>query len=186
MMVPNPNEKKITQVVAHLLSRANGRMNHMKIVKLMYLAEREAIIRWGSPITFDRFYCLPHGPVLSRTLDMINGLVPESECAYWDEFIDKRVVHSVALLKPAEKGSLSDREVTLLDEVFNTHGHKDQWTLRDETHLLPEWRDPNGSALSFSIGDILRAVNRNPQEIEEIERELEVLALAENRLGARI
>lgn len=161
-------------------------MNHMKLIKLMYLAEREAIIRWGSPITLDRFYSLPRGPVLSRTLDLINGDVPESERTYWDEFIGDRVAHSVALEKQPEDGCLSDREIGLLDEIFNIHGHKDQWTLCEETHLLPEWKDPQGSAVPLTVRDILQGAKKDPKEISEIESELEMFALADKHLGSPV
>jgi len=186
MTTPKPNEKKITQVAGHILSRAGGSLNIMKLIKLMYFAEREAIIRWGTPITFDRFYSLPNGPVLSRTLDMINGENAESERAYWDDFISPRATHNVGIKKTPETGSLSDREIGLLDEIYNRHGNKDQWELREESHHLPEWRDPQGSALAITIDDILSSTGKPKEEIEEIKMELDVYAKAEEILGATI
>ena len=48
-------------------------MSYMKLIKLLYLADREALLRWGRPITFDAYVSMDRGPVLSSVLDLING-----------------------------------------------------------------------------------------------------------------
>ena len=53
------NEKKATQAAARFLRLCKGCMNYMKLIKLLYIADREALLRWGRPITTDA-YC--NGP----------------------------------------------------------------------------------------------------------------------------
>jgi hypothetical protein len=69
-------EPKAAQAAALLLQRAGGTMNHMKLIKLLYLADRRALVQWGRPITFDYYVSMPHGPVLSFTLDRLNDEAP--------------------------------------------------------------------------------------------------------------
>ena len=64
------NEKKATQAAAHLLKLRGGKMSYMKLIKLLYLADREAILAWGRPITTDGYASMDRGPVLSRVLDL--------------------------------------------------------------------------------------------------------------------
>ena len=45
-------------------------MSYLKLLKLLYIVERTALLRWGRPVTFDRFVSMPHGPVMSRTYDL--------------------------------------------------------------------------------------------------------------------
>ncbi len=46
-------------------------MSYMKLIKLLYLADREALARWGRPITTDTYVAMKHGPVLSYILNLI-------------------------------------------------------------------------------------------------------------------
>ena len=63
-----------TQAAARLLKRAGGPMSHMKLIKLLYLADRRALVRWGRPITCDWYVSMPQGPVPSFTLDRCSFL----------------------------------------------------------------------------------------------------------------
>src|SRR5207249_3792384 len=64
------NERKATQAAAHLLRLRGGSMSYLKLIKLLYLADREALLRWGRPISTDCYMAMDRGPVLSRVLDL--------------------------------------------------------------------------------------------------------------------
>ena len=48
------DEVKATQAAAKLLKQSGGSLSHMALIKLLYRADREAIRRWGLPITTDK------------------------------------------------------------------------------------------------------------------------------------
>jgi len=175
-------EDKATQAAARLLELHGGRMSHMKLIKLLYLSDREALIRWGRPITFDWYYSLRHGPVLSFTLDIINADPDPCNPSYWNRYISERREHEVWLLNGAPKDQLSAAEEELLDEIFRKFGHMSQWELRDYSHNLPEWHDPQGSSLPIEIRDILLAEGRSDPEIQEIEDVLRAEASADEMI----
>jgi len=79
------NERKATQVAAQFLRLRGGRMSYMKLIKLMYLADREALLRWGRPISTDRYVSMDKGPVLSRVLDLATDGDDPSRPAIWSE-----------------------------------------------------------------------------------------------------
>ena len=62
------NEAKAAQTAARLLKLRGGRMSYLKLIKLMYLIDREALLRWGRPVTTDCYVSMDKGPILSRTL----------------------------------------------------------------------------------------------------------------------
>lgn len=62
------NDRKATQAAALLLQLRGGKMSYMKLIKLLYLADREALLQWGRPITTDRYVSMNRDPVLSRIL----------------------------------------------------------------------------------------------------------------------
>ena len=132
------NEVKTTQAAARLLFGNGGHMEVLKLVKLLYLADRKALLRWGRPVTFDRYFSLPHGPVLGVTLDRINEPVAPEGPSYWQTIISEREGHAVRLLGPEPpRDDLSPAEEALLDELYEEFGRMDTWALHDYSHTLP-------------------------------------------------
>ena len=87
----------------------------------------------------------------------------------------------------ADPGSdgLSEAEIALLDEIFKIHGRKSRWDLVGLIHKLPEWVDPEGSAIPISYRDILKAGGKSDLEIAAIESELSELVEADLLLASR-
>lgn len=145
----------------------------LSLIKLLYLIDREALLRWGRPITFDSYYSLPQGPVVSFTLDLVNLPRDPENPGYWHRFISEREGHQVRLLDTVPNDQLSDAEERLIDEVFGKYEGLTQWQLRDLSHTLPEWRDPQGSNVPITVRDILTAEGFSEAEIREVEEFLE-------------
>lgn len=173
------NETKATQAASRLLRLRGGRMSYLKLIKLLYLVDREALIRWGRPVTTDRYVSMDQGPVVSRIYNLITGELPPGIRTLWQEYISPRPNYEVELVTDPGDDELSQAEEDLIDHVFAEHGHKSRWALVDYTHDLPEWQDPNGSSIPISHRDILKAAHKSDAEIESIESELESLAAVE-------
>ncbi len=153
-LAPLFDERRAAQSAAFLLLRAGGNLPLIKLIKLMYLAERLSLQRYGEPITGDMLVSMPHGPVLSRTYDHINGALPSSEGG-WDTWIADRAGHVVGLrdesmIRSPEQDllRLSDSDLEVLDETWTQFGYWDRWDLVKYTHseACPEWEDPDGSS----------------------------------------
>lgn len=174
-------EERTTQAAARLIQREGGKINHMKLIKLLYIAERRALLRWGRPITFDWYVSMPHGPVLSFTLDKINQQATPGAESYWHQHISERRNHEVCLRNPEDipNDQLSPAEEALLDEVYDAFGKMNQWELRDYSHALPEWQDPNGSRLPIRIEDILLSEGLSDDDVREVMEALAAESFAE-------
>jgi uncharacterized phage-associated protein len=180
------NEAKATQAAARLLRNRGGRMSYMKLVKLLYLADREALARWGRPISTDTYVSMKHGPVLSQVLNLITeGEDPSFGTTVWAKHISEPDHFDVILKEEPSGDLLSEAEDELLDEIFKNYGHMNRWALVDFVHKLPEWKDPDGSAFPIEYADILRAQNKKPNEIRAIENELQSLSQLDRYLAAR-
>jgi len=88
----------------------------------------------------------------------------------------------VAMIADPETEELSRAEESLIEEIFAKHGRQSRWDLVNLSHELPEWQNPNGSAIPIQYRDILRAGNKTESEIAAVEAELEALAAAEAML----
>ncbi len=160
-------EDKATQAAARLISLAGGHLNVLKLMKLLYLAERRAIVEFGRPITFDSYCSMPHGPVMSFTYDQIQTAEKDS---YWGKHISERDGHEVALrgTKAPPCDQLSPAEEGLIDEVWKKFGRMGKYQLRDFTHTLPEWHDPQGSSRPIRIEDILQAEGFSADDVSDV------------------
>ncbi|MDQ3624138.1 MAG: Panacea domain-containing protein [Verrucomicrobiota bacterium] len=179
------NERKATQAAAHLLRLRGGPMSYLKLIKLLYLADREALLRWGRPISTDRYVSMDRGPVLSRVLDLTTNGEDPGTPSIWVSSITEPRNYEVELKGDAGDDELSEAEIQLLDQVFAQHGKMSRWDLVKLTHALPEWIDPRGSAIEITYRDILKAGGKSDLEIAAVEEELAELAETDLLLAAR-
>ena len=165
------NEKKAAQAAAYFLFRAGGPLSVLKLMKLLYLAERRSFEKFGEPMIGDRLVSMPHGPVLSCTYNHMNGELPSVEGG-WDFWIADRAEHDLALRDPDSLRSpeqdlleLSDADVGILSDIWDQFGGMDQWALRDYTHdHCPEWKDPEGSMIPMQPEDFFEALKFTPEQ----------------------
>ncbi|MBH2961602.1 SocA family protein [Serratia marcescens] len=178
------SENKTAQMAGYLLLKRGGRMAYIKLMKLLYLADREYMISYGDSMTGDRAVSMNNGPVLSRTYDLLKSGSPEEESP-WDDWISgesnyevsiKKHVHGVDEEEAFDELSRADKRI--LDRVFEQFGHYKRFELCDLTHqICPEWQDPHGSSVPISPKSIFMAGGKSEEEANIIldrmrEREL--------------
>lgn len=167
------NEHKAAQIAAWFLTQEHGTMPHLKLIKLMYLAERESLRKHSFTMTGDRFYSLPQGPILSLTLSHISDQVPSSPDG-WDSWISDKENHRVSLKRHAERDDLdelSDDDIEVLETTWAQFGHMTKYQIRDFTHdkaNCPEWEDPNGSRIAIEYSEVFAAVGFSADAAEEL------------------
>jgi uncharacterized phage-associated protein len=184
MQTPQFNEKKATQLAAAFIDREGGSINYTKLIKLMYLADRKALLSWERTITGDNYVSMTLGPVLSATYDLIkSGRDPKSP---WFTHISERNNYEVALREPCLPKNLSRAEERVIDEIFDQYGQMDYEELIEVVHKFPEWEDPgSGSSSPISIRKIFEAEGLQDDEISDIENELERVQLAQTIFGCK-
>lgn len=171
------DEAKATQVVSCILKLRGNRMNYLKLIKLLYLVDREALSRWGVSVTTDKHVSMDHGPVVSRIYNLIVEDIPKPQ---WAEFISPPFGdYEVALVKDASTDALSKAEEELIHEVYEKYGHWNRWDLVKYVHTFPEWKNPQGSSTPIHIRDILKALGESEEEIKATLREMQTMATTE-------
>jgi uncharacterized phage-associated protein len=178
------DQEKATATAAYLLKLRGGRMSYLKLIKLLYLADREAFGRWGFGITTDRYVSMPHGPVVSNIYNLITE--EERETPFWSRYISAPSNYEVRLIDEDIPDLLSRAEQKLLSEIFASFGTWGRWKLVEHTHTLPEWRNPNGSSIPIRVEDILQAQGASQREAVELKKELESLNRAKTILNGRV
>ena len=171
------DDRKAAQVAAFFAKKEGDRIPVLKLMKLIYLSDREHMGRFGYPILFDRLVSMPHGPVDSITLNLIDGNIQSDS---WDNLIGDKADYSVGLQKEiveADLDELSDAEVVSLEAVWANFGGMDKWTIRDWTHdNCPEWEDPHGSANPIPYERVLKFLgHKDASELaQDLDLEIEI------------
>jgi uncharacterized phage-associated protein len=168
------DEAKATQAAAFILKLRGGQMHYLKLIKLLYLADREALIRWGIPITTDRYVSMDHGPVLSNVFNLITEEAPKPT---WSRFISAPLgEYEVRLLQEAPTDRLSRAEERLLHEIYEEYGYRNRWDIVNNVmHKLPEWVNPEGSSVPISVREIMEGAGEDEQEIKAVVKELHAM-----------
>lgn len=149
--------RKSSQVTAFFCDKEGGSIAVLKLVKLIYLSDRESMARSGFPITNDRHVSMPHGPANSLTLNFIDGNL---EAKDWSDLIADREGNMVGLARAysdADTDELSDAEIDAMEHVWAVFGPMDKFEIRNWTHEnCPEWEDPSGSSTPIPLERTLR------------------------------
>lgn len=174
------SEKKAAHVAAFFLFQNTGRLNILKLMKLLYLAERRSYQLYGEPMIGDTLVSMDHGPVLSRTLDRLNGMSTSTECGL-NSWMTIREGHDVVLRDPSVIRSpeedlleLSDADLNVLNETWAEFGHMTQFQIRDYTHEhCAEWVDPEGSSYPITVEKLLSVLEFDEPQTRTLLQKLE-------------
>ena len=180
-MKPRFREDKATQAACILIEKEGGAIAYMKLIKLMYVADRKRILERGRSITFDAYSSLNYGPIPSRTYELITVGTAPSVTSIWNQYISAPSTYKVRIKgEDCPIRSLSEAEIDTLNQVYDDLGHLDQWELVDWSHKnLEEWKDPEGSSIPIEYHDILIRGGKTAVEAHKIGEELKALAQAD-------
>lgn len=142
------NLDKALHAMAYVVDRL-GAVDKVKLMKLIYLADRDHFLKHGYPVTGDRQCAMPHGPVPSSCLAALNGESwPKPNAAFEYLHIDDNRV----MLKAKPKDDwLTTEEKQTLEGVLAAYGGTSTWRLRDQTHKLPEYKEVYVEGTSTTI-----------------------------------
>jgi uncharacterized phage-associated protein len=186
------NIDKTIEAAAYLIKRRpNRRENYMRLLKLLYLAERQSLKERGSPICGDAPYAMAQGPVPSRTLDLVKGKDSSSE--KWEQFIET-AGYEVELKCDPGNLNLCRAEINILDKVAERFQSYDEWDLVRWCHKnIPEykknWAARGKKARSrIPFEDVLREIGRlddQPRILAEINADIEFSRLFSDHMPTR-
>ncbi len=167
--------KKSAQVAGVLLSLSPNRtLDRIKLMKLMYLVDRESFSRYGATVSGDRLVSLPHGPGLSETLSALQGnSAYMADFSQWVVIKQGNLSHSLVEGVECENvGLLSEADIEVITGIWDEFGHLNNWDLVNWTHdskNCPEWQDPRGSSKTITLADLSLALGIDCDESSKLQ-----------------
>src|SRR5580704_6554415 len=99
-----------------------NRMNYMRLLKLLYIADRESLRETGRPITGGPIVAMERGPVLEEVYELIRG--QHVGMPVWDEYLRKDR-YDLELVADPDVRQLSRYEIAKLQDVAQRHREDD-------------------------------------------------------------
>ena len=159
---------KTIQAAAQLLRLEMGQqMSRLRLLKLLYIADRESLRDTGWPITGDSVIAMKHGPVLGTFYDVIKG--EDARGPTLDRYIGQQG-YQLTLIEDPGKGRLNRYEIRKLQELSDCYRNASDWDIAEETHEFEEWKanDPGNSSRPIPLEDILSALGYSPEKIKSV------------------
>ncbi len=158
-------QKKIQ--AAGVILRDRGPMDRLRLLKLLYIADREALQERGVPIIGGLVVAMNHGPLHSEVYDLIKGAhVNEAD---WSTCIVSKG-NTITLNNDPGRLALSPFEIDKLNAVTERYQNVDIWELSELTHEFVEWQDSfqKGTSRPIPSEKLLKEVGFSNEEIAGI------------------
>lgn len=128
--------QKAIAAVGYLVHRTGASM--YSIMKMMYLADKMHLERYGRFIAGDHYVAMSQGPVPSCTYNMIKhvrgDLSGHLDYATAREYFAYEGDHKIVVHREPDYDELSGSDVECLDEIAAIFQKVGQWAVRDMSH----------------------------------------------------
>ncbi len=147
---------KAAQIASYFATRSDGQIEKLKLVKLMYLAERESLARHAHPMFYDELYSMQHGPVCSSVMDGLNGRIPS-----WKSYLSAKnnIIRPTHAISRDEMDEVSDADFAIIEDLWARFSEMTASQIRNYTHRnCAEYQEIESGRLPISYEDVFRAV----------------------------
>lgn len=151
---------KFLTCVQYFASKGVPQLDKYKISKLLFLADKNHLVKYGRPIIGDRYCAIEHGPIPSRSLNLLNAFskkswvrlrVPDQPIPIPADRQLRQMVESLELdekftypafrtKKPPRLEFLSKSDLECLDLTIERFGNKTFSELKTITHSMRAYK----------------------------------------------
>ena len=176
----------IIQIVGWFLKLNNNSMNYTKLIKLMYIADKQALECYNYSISNDDIFSMKNGPVLSNTYDLIkhtgeNVNIPGlkewnkyfTKTGYELSFIESNK-YEVDKILSDDVLWLSDADIEIIEAVYAQYKDYTYSAMIDLIHdekLFPEvmWKKAGiySTSIPMDFITLMKSLNKSDNSIRE-------------------
>lgn len=146
---------KSTQAINYFALKDGGKVDKVKVIKLIFFADRFHLRKYGRLVTNDNYVAMKFGPVSSGTKDIIDAnssFIDPDIIEYSSEYLS-RDGYNIISEKSVDLNVFSESDIEALEFAWNEFGKYNELTLKDLTHHYPEWQK-HESAINSGIKQI--------------------------------
>lgn len=156
-------EAAIIVEALHYVLTKTKRAGKIKLIKLVYLADKYHLLKYGRTVTNDDYYAMEFGPVGTTVKDvlMFDKEMLAKEYKYLSKLIGKDNDDFVAISDKVHYDHLSKTDMEALDFVIGKFGKMTGKQLTNYTHRYPEW----AQYAHLFEGKCIRRMRLEPEEL---------------------
>jgi uncharacterized phage-associated protein len=146
--------RKATQALNFFAKKAGGKITKLYALKLIYLADRFHLRKYGRPIFGDAYWAMPLGPVASSVKDILEFSGSEEEIEYANGYIAPLPGEEHPTIQSIKEENLevfSDSDVEALEFAQANFGELSVSDILKECHRHLEWKKFEEALKSGSI-----------------------------------
>lgn len=172
------DSRRAAEAAAEFVRLAGGTMDVVRLMKMLYLAERQSLEQFRYPMFGDRYVSMRHGPVVSHSYNLLKPsedskrVERPEDVALWSMHFE-RDGYMVKVTQPLPPGALSRADLAIISGVHDEWRGTDTWTMVDKLHRsLKEWKDPGSTSHVIKIEDLCSALKLSKAQIEGLREQV--------------
>jgi len=124
-------------------------LGKVKLMKLFYFLDFLHIKKYGSPVTYDRYIHLEHGPIPQSIKNLIDTASDDPDNSILTDAISFERPQGIDMIRmipnkkfgEEDKKYFSETELEILDLVCNRFGNKNTKYIEDASHKESPWME---------------------------------------------
>jgi len=146
MTIPVP---KLKAIILYFCTNTDGRfLGKTKLMKLFYFLDFMHVKKYGSPVTYDSYIHLEHGPIPSTIKNLVdtaaddvdNSILADTISVVRQEGFDLQRIVSKRTFSERDAKYFTESEIEILNEVCNRFGDKNTKYIEDASHIEAPWQ----------------------------------------------
>lgn len=173
MSIKSYNTQKIKEVLLFILQET-GVISYYMLMKLLYIAEREHLAKWGTMITTSKFYAYKHGPVPTKIYYAICSEKNNKE-SFLSDVIEAVGDYDVKPLREPNMDYLSKSDIESLESSISKNKDKDYSEIEELVHddYYKQAFNRKGKDCCMSIDEIAQSGGADENMLSYIHSQLE-------------
>lgn len=169
---------KIKAMVRFFASNTNKRLlGKVKLMKLFYFSDFGHIKKYGSPITWDTYINLEHGPIPSIILNLVNSVEENIDNALLSDAVEIKKdknshLHRIMPFREfteKDKGYFSESELSVMERVCVRFADTNAKDIEEASHKEAAWRETS------SLEKIPYSLAANDPDCQILKEEIDLL-----------
>ena len=159
----------VKEVILYVLSKT-GDIGYFRLMKTIYCADRQNLMRWGDQVTNLDYYARKHGPVPSMVYDGLVALYHGEN----SEFSDIVIIKGNFMVHPTREPNmdyLSETDKESIDKAIAELDGKNRVQIEEYLHESVYKRILSTKGQHYSPVDIAMSANASEKVIANIQEE---------------
>lgn len=112
------SSRKIEAILAYFTNYTDTKyLGKVKLMKLFYFLDFDHVRKYGTPITYDTYYNMEHGPVPSTVKDLVEQIADEPQNSLLNETIKCEFAEGTRMVRILPTREFNEKDESLFTET---------------------------------------------------------------------